>query len=133
MWVRCLAPRGGAGGSDMKSETRKPKAEGNPKIETRINRRSVRAADRRSQATSEFGFRASFGFRVSALGFRRVPTALRQTTKPARPRRGVAFGGVWRYLQGSLNGSKNPSDAVIEALCPDRKSTRLNSSHANIS
>src|ERR1035437_2780798 len=106
MWVRCLAPRGGAGGSDMKSETRKPKAEGNPKIETRINRRSVRAADRRSQATSEFGFRASFGFRVSALGFRRVPTALRQTTKPARPPAILILGpaGSLREQGGGVDG-----------------------------
>ncbi len=58
----------------MKSEIRNPKSERNPKLEIRNPNspdRTQCGANPFSRAVSDFGFRASFGFRISDFGFSR--------------------------------------------------------------
>jgi hypothetical protein len=60
----------------LKSETRNPKAEGNPKAEARRPSPQPLWQMADGPATpddSDFGYRASFGFRVSGLGFQCLP------------------------------------------------------------
>ena len=57
--------RGGEGrGGEGKSEGRKPKSEGRPKIEIRTKTSVGRLLSRRGGEDSVFGFRTSFGFRI---------------------------------------------------------------------
>jgi hypothetical protein len=80
---------GGAVRSDMKPETRNPKAEGRRKSEGRNpNQLPLQPGSKPSRLTD-------FGFRASAFGFRGVLTPIRQTIKPACACCDVAFGGVW--------------------------------------
>ena len=58
---------GNAGRS--KSETRRPKAERNPKSEARIHSHPSGVAVQRLKPFSDFGFRPYFGSGVSAFGF----------------------------------------------------------------
>jgi prepilin-type N-terminal cleavage/methylation domain-containing protein len=53
---------------DVKPEFRRTKAEGNPNSEGRIHNPA-----RGLEISSDFGFRPSFGFRISAFGFRTPP------------------------------------------------------------
>ena len=57
------------GPGHSKPETRRPKAERNPKAEVRIDSHPGGAAANRSRPFSEFGFRPAFGFRPSVFGF----------------------------------------------------------------
>jgi hypothetical protein len=50
-------------------KSRKPKAERNPKAETRTQRASCGRASNLVKPCSDFGFRPCFGLRVSGFGF----------------------------------------------------------------
>ena len=58
-----------AGPGHFESETRRPKAERTPKSELRIRSQPCGVAAHRIKPVSDFGFRTSFAFRVSAFGF----------------------------------------------------------------
>jgi hypothetical protein len=58
-----------AGRGWFKSEFRRPKAERNPKAEIRIQSYFSEAVAHRLTLFQDFGFRPSFGFRVSVFGF----------------------------------------------------------------
>jgi hypothetical protein len=51
-------------------EIRNPKSEGRKKSEFRIHSHPNMLADHRNKPLSDFGFRSSFGLRVSELGYR---------------------------------------------------------------
>ncbi len=53
-----------------KPEIRRPKAERNPKPETRNGRSAIAGPEAARALNSDFGFRPSFGLRISAIGFR---------------------------------------------------------------
>jgi prepilin-type N-terminal cleavage/methylation domain-containing protein len=54
----------------MKAETRRPKAERNPKAEARTGQPVIIGGEAPRTLNSDFGFRPSFGLRISAFGFR---------------------------------------------------------------
>src|ERR1035437_643120 len=66
----CMGCFQGRRAERSKSETRRPKAERNPKSEGRIHSHPSGVAVHRLKPFSDFGFRPSFGSRVSAFGFK---------------------------------------------------------------
>jgi len=53
----------------VKSEDRNPKTEGSPKSEIRTRNRASKPPAHREKFLSAFGFRISFGSRISDFGF----------------------------------------------------------------
>ena len=89
----------------MKSEIRNPKAETNPKPE----RRSDGGA-----WNSDFGFRSSFGFRISVFGFCLLLLLSPLHAQPASPNYVLSLGGTNGFLELPSGAFNDLEEVTIE-------------------